>query len=463
MLSIVVQGNPLDYLPARIVETPGFGWLYSTIVAAVIIGWIGLFRVILGRFFWQRPAKEKKYPWVGTCPGIDTSDTSLAGYMRLAALSPKYTENVQRWLLGNATVDRIKRDAYALADVPEAEVTSGLGPIAVTFRPGEPQRFNDMLAHKSVGELLQVFVANMQPAHCAIKPIMLLGGAGRGKTAIVHVLANEINLRLEELGLPAGHMIEVFGGDIDASAKLDQKIRLASGRPGSVLFVDEVHSMPRLQLERMFMMLDRDARFQFDGERAPTPLAPFTVVFATTDRGVLPEPLRTRMEIFDIEKVPEAEMQRIAMNLPFKIAPEAASLAVSRVKWDGSLRPLINLLDTAREFAIYRGADQVEVPDVESYIRVKGLDDWGLWPQDRAVVAALAKSPKPVRVKRGEPERVVYQVSESTLLGMTRTDSLAYRQEIKPRLMDRGFLMSTSSGQTLTDAGLHYARTLGLL
>jgi hypothetical protein len=121
--------------------------------------------------------------------------------------------------------------------------------------------------------MFDVFVHNMGATWPALRPQMFVGGAGRGKTSLTKLVGQEIRDRLRELELPAAHFLEVYGGDLATDAKLDAVMRLASSRPGSVLFVDEVHSMPRSQRERLYMLMDRDWRFKFEGEQIAMPLS----------------------------------------------------------------------------------------------------------------------------------------------------------------------------------------------
>ena len=55
-------------------------------------------------------------------------------------------------------------------------------------------------------------------------------------------------------------------------------------------------------------------------------------------------------------------------------------------------------------------------------------------------------------------ERVAHKLSETTLLAMAKVDASMFREELRPALMDRGFLVTTSGGQQLTEAGLEYAQ-----
>jgi Holliday junction DNA helicase RuvB len=417
---------------------------------------------------YESPAKI--FPVKASYREIDTGYLANQRWAEYAALGPRQAETAMRALYGDQLVDYLKAESAEAREAAVAALTRRPPEAApeqeadrpVQFRPGEPTTFAEVETHRSIALQLEKFVAAVQPDRPATRPLMFLGGAGRGKTTLVHVFANELRNRLEFLGLAPGLLVEAFGGDLDTAAKLDQKVRLASANPGSVLFIDEVHSMPRIVRERLYLLLDRDFRYQFEGDRFPSPLGAFTPVFATTDRGLLDEPMRTRCYILEVVPVPADELFKIAINQEFEVDPAAAELAVSRFKWDGSVRPLIQILDVAKDFARSRGSAVVAQDDVEDVFAAQGIDDMGLYPIDRDVVRALMRAGRPAKVRRGEPARTQYSLSEASLTGWVRLDKTAYREEVKPRLMERGFLVSLSGGQTLTDAGVAYARRSGL-
>jgi Holliday junction resolvasome RuvABC ATP-dependent DNA helicase subunit len=145
------------------------------------------------------------------------------------------------------------------------------------------------------------------------------------------------------------------------------------------------------------------------------------------------------------------------MHYTAPVDPVAAKLAVSRIYWDGSVRPLIQILKPSEQFAKRVDRTSIREQDVMSVFRAKQMDEYGLRPHDRAVVRTLMKASKPVKVKKGEAPRIVHQMAEGTLCAWARIDVLSYREEIKPRLRDRGFLLSMSTGQTLIDVGVAYA------
>lgn len=375
---------------------------------------------------------------------------------RLAGEDERFTRAVLNSMYGKEYVDGLYEDIERL-DMESAEVVVQ----PVVFREGEHAGLLEQEVHEIAAETLAMRVRNMDDAWPALRFHILYGAAGRGKSTLVKVLAQEIRDRLVELGRAPGLFVEAFGGDLAKAKKLDAKIRLANSVPGSVLFIDEIHAIPPEIAERMYMMTDRDFRYQFDGDDFPTQLNPITVVGATTDLGKLHPALRSRAERVPLELVPPEKLVAIALGMPYSVEPDAAQLVVSRVQWDGMPRAVVSLLEFAREFSKAAGHDGVRICDVEEAIRVRRLDEWGLEPFHRDVVRALAKSPTVVgRGTKGE--RTVHKLAEATLLAMSKVDAGLYRDELRPALMDRGFLVATSGGQQLTDAGLAYATRQGL-
>lgn len=419
----------------------GFGAGILTGNTELAVGTIGCVFVLV--FLSQR--RQLKQP-EGATKFVHPFITPTVAY-RLAAENERFTERALISIYGKDVMDRYGDD------LPIGTVTTVQ---EIVFRPGEYPGLENQDVHELACRTLAMRVRNMDTSWAALPFHILHGDAGRGKTTLVKVLSQEVRDRLTTLGMSPGHHVEAFGGDLTKPKKLDAVVRLATSIPGSVLFIDEIHAIPPEIAERLYLMTDRDFRYKFEGDDFPTILQPFTIVGATTDLGKLHKAFRSRAQLLPLQLVPPERLVALALGMPYTVELEAAELVVSRVRWDGMPRAVVSLLELAAEVAKSHGRGDVTVPDVEEAIEVRQLDEWGLGPFHRDVVKALARSP--VTVKRGtKAEHTVYKLSETSLLAMAKVDAVSFREDLRPALMDRGFMVTTSGGQQLTDSGLAYA------
>jgi Holliday junction resolvasome RuvABC ATP-dependent DNA helicase subunit len=272
-----------------------------------------------------------------------------------------------------------------------------------------------------------------------------------GKTLLAKVLAHEIELELERRGKPAGDFVLALGSDIKDRQALDRLIRRAAQRPGSVLFIDEIHTLVSSEnMDKWLLLLD-EHRWQFLNDRDAEQLADFTIVGATTDYGALPGALRRRFAERQLQPLTAREIEGVLRNR-FAVTSAAAVAAAERTHHGGTPWEAIALLTEAEVLTRDRGAAEIEVQDVEAVFRIWDLDSYGLRPHDRAVIRALLTQRREQRGRtKNDAPTILYAASEDATVAMARVDREAYRLDIRPRLMARGFLMTTSKGQTLTE------------
>ncbi len=258
---------------------------------------------------------------------------------------------------------------------------------------------------------------------------ILAGPPGTGKTTIARALAATSGSRL----------VSVSGPSLkDVPALICQ---LASLAEGDMLFVDEIHAVPRPVLETLYEAM-ADQRFSLTFRSGPRSkavtfqLPPITVLAATTELGDLPKPLVSRFELrelFDLYE--EADLAALAMTEAERkgFALDAKAAAGLAAMARGTPRELLRLLGRAIRVAAARRQWTIPRAVVDACLVRLGYDAEGLKPEEHRYLALLRGSLSPLPVKRLAE---MLSMHLGTILG-----------EIEPYLCLRGLLRVTPRGR----------------
>lgn len=267
--------------------------------------------------------------------------------------------------------------------------------------------------------------------------ILLEGPAGLGKTSLAKCVAARLGVRFVEI--PATSLGKV--GDV-----ANALARIGESEDGpAVVFVDEVHAVCKKGQLLLLSALE-DGWFQPSGaERVE--LAEFCMIAATTNPGLLERPLRERFGIREVlDYYDEETLQRIVQHhaaaQELELDEDAAYLiaAVGR----GTPRVAAALLRRVAVFARVGGEAVITAECAEEALERLGIDDYGLDPQDRAMLGVLCEQSAPVGV-----------AALAARLG-TDEDSITQRE---PYLLRSGMLRRTGRGRVAAKAAY---RALGL-
>lgn len=264
--------------------------------------------------------------------------------------------------------------------------------------------------------------------------ILLAGPPGLGKTTLAMIVANELEVPIR---ITSGPAIQ-HAGDLASI--------LSSLEPGEVLFVDEVHRLPRAAEELLYIAMED---FRVDvmvgkgpgASSIPLTLPRFTMIGATTREGMLPSPLRARfgftahLDFYPHEEL-EKLVERSAGVLGLRIDREAAHELALRSR--GTPRIANRLLRRVRDWVIVHDLPQASAEDVRQALALYQIDAEGLDRLDIAVLNAI------VRNFRGGP------VGLNTLAAMVGEESETVETVCEPYLVREGFLIRTPKGRVAT-------------
>ena len=239
--------------------------------------------------------------------------------------------------------------------------------------------------------------------------LLLSGPPGTGKTTLARGVAAHLGARL----------IETMGPVLQDAAALARVVgRL---QKGDVLFIDEIHAVPRTMLESLYDLLSESA---------------FTLIAATTEEGDLPKPLHSRFglrESLDFYNQDDlvALAQAKARAEGFTLDEDGSRRLAESAR--GTPRELLRLLSRLLEYGAARGRTRLGRGDVERTLERLGFDADGLDPSERRYLTLLRESPRPVPL--GRLSRML-GTSVSTLI-----------EHIEPFLFRRGFVHMTPHGR----------------
>ncbi len=308
------------------------------------------------------------------------------------------------------------------------------------IRSLRPQRLDECIGQGRVFEGLRISIQAAKERGEPVDHILLHGPPGLGKTTVAGVVANEMGANFVSTSGPA---LERGGDLMGILTNLDR---------GDILFIDEIHRLPRAVEELLYpAMEDFCVNFVIDkGVHARTlryQLKPFTLTGATTRAGLLSSPLRERFGIVHhLDFFPVEELHRIVLRsaaiLDVPVSDEGAGEIGRRAR--GTPRIANRLLRRVRDYAQVRADGRIDGGVAREALDFEGVDDAGLDELDRTLLRAL------IEVYAGGP------VGIDALAATLNEEAETLEEVVEPFLLKRGFLSRTPGGRRATVAAYEH-------
>lgn len=311
----------------------------------------------------------------------------------------------------------------------------------ITLRP---KRLSEYVGQEKLKEMLNVFIQTAKQREESLDHVLLYGPPGLGKTTLANIIANEMGTNFRAVTAPSISRT----GDLAAI--------LSSLEAGDVLFIDEIHRLPKIVEEVLYSAMED---FSIDivvgkdstAQTIRIDLPPFTLIGATTRCGDISSPLRDRFGIVNqINYYTKDELKKIVNRTSkvfyFEISDEAALEIAMRSR--GTPRIANRLFRRVRDFAQYANNNNYIDIDVtkESLIKL-GIDNDGLDETDHKFLKAI------IERFNGGP------VGLAPVAASIGEELVTLEDVYEPFLLQEGFIVRTPRGRIATDKAY---RNLGL-
>jgi len=298
-----------------------------------------------------------------------------------------------------------------------------------------PNRLSEYIGQEKIVETLRIAIEAALQRKESLDHILFNGPPGLGKTTLAHIIANEMGTKIITSSGPA---LEKGGDLMGILTHLER---------GDILFIDEIHRIPKIVEEFLYpAMEDYAVDFIFDkGVHARTHryrLEPFTLIGATTRSGLLSSPLRERFGITrDLDFYDEKDLvlivKRSAAILDISVDQDGAYEMARRAR--GTPRVANRLLKRVRDYAQVRAQGKITRSVAMEALALEGIDESGLGELDRKLLQTIILNYK------GGP--VGIEALASTL--QIETDVLL--DVVEPYILKTGFVIRTSHGRKATE------------
>ncbi len=310
-----------------------------------------------------------------------------------------------------------------------------------------PKSLSEFIGQPRVKKELSIYLSSIKQRNGIFPHTFFIGAPGLGKTTLARIIAYELR---RDLKITSGPVLDKTGTLAAVLTNLKE---------GDILFIDEIHRMPKPCQEILYTAMED---FALDivigkGNASKTirlSLPKFTLIGATNKPNLCLSPLLDRFQLtFKLNYYKDEELKEIIIKTgklwKLKISNNSA-LKLARAS-KGVPRQALNLLRRLREFMLLNAKNPekeiiISEKNLDQFLKILEIDDWGLGPEDRRCLLTLYKEFK------GGP------VGLSSLALSAQISPEELETLYEPALIRLGLIARTKRGRIITQKGLTYLK-----
>ena len=297
-----------------------------------------------------------------------------------------------------------------------------------------PTSFDEYIGQERLKKNLKLAIDAAKKRGESIDHVLLYGPPGLGKTTMANVIAREMGANIR---ITSGPSIEKAG---------DLASIVTNLQDGDILFIDEIHRMPRSVEEILYSAME-DFKLDIVIGKGPAArsvrldLPHFTVIGATTRTGSLAAPLRDRFgHIYRLEFYKPKEISKIILRSSNLLGSNIEKAASDILSTRARLTPRIanRILKRVRDYADVKGNGVIDSKTVKEALEMLEIDELGLDAADRNLLKSVIENygTRPVGL--------------NTMAALTGDETATIEDFYEPYLMQIGFLQRTPRGRIIT-------------